>query len=38
FQYDEDNTCWFALAEKVEFYSCLSELLSTNLGRRVNFN
>ena len=38
FQYDEDNTCWFALAEKVEFYSCLSELLSTNLGRQVSFN
>ena len=38
FQYDEDQTCWFAQAEKVEFYSCLSELLSTNLGRQVSFN
>ena len=38
FQYDEENTCWFAMAEKVEFYSCLSELLSMNLGRQVSFN
>jgi CyaY protein len=37
FQYDEDKTCWFAMAEKVEFYSCLSELLSRNLGRQVSF-
>ena len=38
FQYAEDQTCWFAQAEEVEFYSCLSELLSTNLGRQVSFN
>ncbi len=37
FQYDENNACWYAQAEQVEFYNCLSELLSDQLGRQVRF-
>ena len=37
FQYDENNARWYAKAEKVEFYNCLSELLSDQLGRQVSF-
>ena len=37
FQYDENNARWYAQAEQVEFYKCLSELLSDQLGRQVRF-
>ena len=37
FQYDVNNSHWYAHAEKVEFYNCLSELLSDQLGRQVSF-
>ena len=35
FQYDEGHARWFAQAEQVEFYNCLSELLSDQLGRQI---
>tara|TARA_B100000700_G_C14808806_1_gene744141 strand:+ start:50 stop:373 length:324 start_codon:yes stop_codon:yes gene_type:complete len=38
FKYDVSKNIWFASAEKVEFYECLSNLLSKNLGKEVNFS
>jgi len=37
FKYLSDQEIWFAKAEKEEFYDCLANLLSDNLGQTVSF-
>lgn len=37
FRFEEEKQRWFAQAEQVEFYSCLSQLLSNNLGQTIVF-
>ena len=37
FQYNVSEGIWFARAEKEEFFKCLSNLLSKNLGFVVSF-
>ncbi len=37
FQYSKEDDRWFARAEQVEFYQCLSILLGNHLGRPVQF-
>ena len=38
FQFQADKEIWFANAEQEEFYQCLADLLSDNLGQEVSFN
>ena len=37
FQFLSDQDIWFAKAEQEEFYNCLANLLSDNLGQPVSF-
>ena len=37
FQFQKGEGVWFANAEQEEFYECLSNLISENLGRKVSF-
>ena len=37
FQFLSDQDIWFARAEQEEFYKCLANLLSENLGHSVSF-
>ena len=37
FQFLSDQEIWFARAEKQEFFACLANLLSDNLGQPVSF-
>ena len=37
FQFLSDQDIWFARAEKEEFFTCLTSLLSDNLGQKVSF-
>ncbi len=37
FQFQPEKEIWFANAEHEEFYHCLANLLSDNLGQEVSF-
>ncbi len=37
FQFLQEKDIWFARAEQEEFYQCLADLLSDNLGQAVSF-
>jgi len=38
FIYFGDKDIWFAEAEKEEFYKCLANLLTSNLGKNISFS
>ena len=38
FQFQQEKEIWFANAEQEEFYQCLANLLSENLGQSVSFS
>ena len=38
FQFKPEKEIWFANAEQEEFYQCLANLLSDNMGRQISFN
>ena len=38
FQFQQEKNIWFANAEQEEFYLCLANLISENLGHAVSFS
>ena len=38
FQFQKEKNIWFANAEQEEFYQCLANLISENLGHAVAFS
>lgn len=38
FKFQQEKEIWFANAEQEEFYQCLANLLSENLGQSVSFS
>ena len=38
FQFQQEKNIWFANAEQIEFYQCLANLISENLGHAVSFS
>ena len=37
FQFQQEKEIWFATAEQEEFFQCLANLLTDNLGKEVSF-
>ena len=38
FQFQQEKNIWFANAEQVEFYKCLANLISKNVGHDFSFS